>query len=107
MQWGVLPTVPRKPRERFLTAASHSQTVRFKVVYPTLQAAQREIADDVMEKVVRIWECELRFPGSCIRRILEKLRVERSNLTEVICVPRLCPAKSLYEMRHLRHGIRF
>jgi DNA mismatch endonuclease (patch repair protein) len=27
--------------------------------------------------VIRIWECELRFPESCIRRILEKLKVER------------------------------
>jgi DNA mismatch endonuclease (patch repair protein) len=28
-------------------------------------------------RVLRIWECELRFPESCIRRILEKLKVER------------------------------
>jgi DNA mismatch endonuclease (patch repair protein) len=27
-------------------------------------------------RILRIWECELRFPESCIRRILEKLRVE-------------------------------
>jgi DNA mismatch endonuclease (patch repair protein) len=27
-------------------------------------------------QVIRIWECELRFPESCIRRILEKLKVE-------------------------------
>jgi DNA mismatch endonuclease (patch repair protein) len=26
--------------------------------------------------VIRIWECELRFPESCIRKILEKLKVE-------------------------------
>jgi DNA mismatch endonuclease, patch repair protein len=28
-------------------------------------------------RVLRIWECELRFPESCVRRILKKLKVDR------------------------------